>query len=307
MKHFTLKICTSVLALMLACPVFSQITLQYNFKQGEIFKQNIEANTNLVQKVMGQEIKIGSVVNSKINYEVMDVKDENYTLKVTYKEFKMKTAAPGVGDISVDSNTPEDIATLQNLGPMFKAMVDKPVEVVMTKTGKVKSIKGVEKLKEALQNSFDKNIPEDIKQQLIAQTGAQFFEESIKMLFEQNSSFFPDKPVNAGSTWNTKTFTRISNFTMNNDMKMTLKNIENDEAVIEVEGTVSTPEGYEQEINGMKAKLALKGTQKGLIKVNKNTGWATSSNIKQNFEGNMEVQGMQIPISVNSTALITDK
>jgi hypothetical protein len=307
MKHFTLKISTSVLALMLAFPAFSQITLQYNFKQGEIFKQNMEANMDLLQKVMGQEIKIGIVMNSKINYEVMGVKDENYTLKVTYKEFKMKTAVPGVGDISFDSNTPEDIATQQDLGPMFKAMVDKPIEVVMTKTGKIKSVKGVEKLKEAMSNSLDKNIPENMRQQLTAQSGAQFTEESLKAQFEQNSNFFPDKPVNTGDSWNVKTSLNVSNFTMNSDMKVTLKNIENDEAVIEVEGTVSTPEGYEQEINGMKAKLALKGTQKGLFKINRNTGWANSSNLAQSFEGNMEVQGMQIPISASSTTLTTDK
>ncbi|MDR1338726.1 MAG: DUF6263 family protein [Prevotellaceae bacterium] len=307
MKRFTLKISISALALMLVFPVFSQITLQYNFKQGETFKQNMEVSMNVVHSIMDQEMKASITMNCKTNYEVMDVKDENYTLKITYKEFKMNTAAPDAGNISFDSNTPEDIATQQDLGPMFKAIVDKPLETVITKRGEVVSAKGMEKLAEAMRNSLDENIPEDIKQQLITQTGAQFSEESIKALFMQNSNFFPGKPVNTGDSWNVKTSMNIPNFTMDIDTKITLNDIENGEAVMEVEGNISTPEGYEQEFNGMKVKVIFKGTQKGLVKINRNTGWITSSNMTQSFSGNMEIQGMQIPISATSTILITDK
>jgi hypothetical protein len=93
---------------------------------------------------------------------------------------------------------------------------------------------------------------------------------------------------------------------MDTELMLTLKSIESDVATIYFEGSIFTPEGYEQEVNGAKIKVTLKGTQQGLLKVNKNTGWIISSNITQSFDGNVEAQGMQIPLSVTSISSTTD-
>jgi hypothetical protein len=308
MKKNTVKISALALAIMFAFPAFSQITLKYNLKKGEALKQNMVTSMNLAQKIMDQEMKIDMTIDMQSTYDVKDVQGDNYVMDMTYKAMKMSMAMPGgAGNMTFDSNTAEDVATPQNMGAMLKAIVNKPLEIVMSKTGKVESVKGVEKLNEAMVSSLDKSIPDQMKQQLVTQFGSQFSEEALKTMFTQNSNFFPDKPVNTGDSWNLKSSTTVSNFKMDIDMKMTLKSIENDAVNIAIEGTVSTPEGYEQEINGMKAKITLKGKQQGLVKVNKNTGWIISSKITQNFDGNIEAMGMQIPLSATSTITITDK
>jgi hypothetical protein len=308
MKKNTVKISVLALAIMFAFPAFSQITLKYNLKKGETLKQNMETSMDLTQKIMDQEMKVGLSINMKSTFDVKDIKGDNYVLDMTYKAMKMSMAMPGgAGDMTFDSNTTEEVATLQNIGPMLKAIIDKPLEIVMSKTGKVESIKGVEKLHEAMINSMDENISDQMKQQMIIQFGSQFSEEALKTMFAQNFNFFPDKPVNTGDSWNMKSSTTVSNFKMDIDIKMTLKSIENDAVTIAIEGTVVTPEGYEQEINGMTTSVTLKGTQQGLVKINKNTGWVISSNITQSFDGNIEAMGMQIPLSAISTTTITDK
>jgi hypothetical protein len=188
---------------------------------------------------------------------------------------------------------------------MFKAVVDKPFEVEMTKTGKAKSVKGLEKLNEAMLNSFDESVPENIKQQLIGQFSSQFSEEAFKSQFEQSTGYFPDKPVGIGDSWNVKMTTKASNFEVNLDLKSTLKNVENNEVSLGIDGTVSTPEGYEQEVNGVKTKVSLKGTQKGTVKINKDTGWVISSDITMIFNGEMELMGMKVPVYSTSKATIT--
>jgi hypothetical protein len=305
MRNFTLKISALILALMLVLPTFSQVTLKYNFKKGDIFKQSIATNTDLTQKVMDQEMKIKISFNGKSTFEVKEVTNENYTLEMKYKELKMSVAMPGM-DLSFDSNTPEDVATMQDFGPMLKVIVDKPVEIVLTKAGIVESVKGTDKLGEAMLNSLDENIPDASKQQLISQFGSQFSEEQFKSLFSQNAGYFSDKPVNTGDSWNYKLSTTTSNITFDIDTKMTLKSIAGDVVTIDAEGTFSTPEGYETEMNGMTAKVALKGAQKGLVKIDKNTGWIISSEMTQNFAGDMELMGMKIPISSISTTSISD-
>jgi hypothetical protein len=299
MKHFTLKISTLSLFLMFvlfSCGDKEKITLEYNLKQGETLKQNMVMNMDLVQKMMGQEIKISLAMTMKMAFDVKESQGDDYTLEVKFKELKTEAGIPGMGNISFDSNTSENVATQENIGPMFKAVVDKPFEVVMNKTGKTKSVKGIDKLLEAMLGSFDENVPEEIRQQLIGQLGSQFSEEAFKAQFAQYTGYFPDKPVAVGDSWNVKMTTTVSNFSINLDLKSTLKSIEDNVVNLDVDGTVSTPEGYEQDVNGMKAKITLKGTQKGALKINKDTGWAIFSDITVNFNGEIEVMGMKVPV-----------
>ncbi|MDR2384015.1 MAG: DUF6263 family protein [Prevotellaceae bacterium] len=307
MKNFTLKTGVLTLALMFALPVFSQVTLKYNFKKGDILKQNMSETLDLSQKIMEQESKVNVVLTTYAIFEVKDVKDAKYTLEMKYKEVKVNTMIPGIGNILLDSNVSENIATIQNLSPVLKAVVDKPVEIVVTATGKVESIKGVDKIGEAMLHSLDANINDATKQQLISQFGVQFSEKSISSFLSQNEGYFSSKPVNTGDSWNCKISSKISNIEMDIDMKITVKSIEADIVTLDAEGTLVSPEGYEIELNGMKAKATMKGSQKGWVKIDKATGWVVSSTITQTIDGNVEALGINIPMSINSTISVSDK
>jgi hypothetical protein len=283
-----------------------KIPLEYNLKQGEILKQNIVMNMDMVQKFSGQEMKISLVTGMKMDFEVKEAQKDSYLLEMKVKEMKMTTEVPGMGNLSFDSNTDEDVATQENLSPMFKAIIDKPVESVMTKAGKLQSIKGLDKFMEAMINSLGEDMPENVRQQITGQFGSQFSEETFKSQLEQSLGYFPGKPVGTGDSWNYKMSTKYSNFATSIDMKSTLKSIDGNVLSIDIEGTVSTPEAEsEQEINGMKVKISLNGTQKGILKVNKDTGWLISSDLAVNFNGNMEVMGMKVPLYVASTIQVT--
>jgi hypothetical protein len=315
MKHLILKISTLSLVSMLilsSCGNGSKekITLQYNFKQGDVLKQNMVMSMDLVQKAMGQEMKINLVMSSKTTLDVKESREDSYALEVKFKELKTEIKMPNLdaaGTISFDSNTDDDVATQTNLGPMFKAVIDKPFEVVMTNTGKVKSVKGLETFVESMLNSFDENVSEDIRQQMATQFGSQFSEEAFKSQFEQNTRYFSDKPVGVGDSWNVKMETTASNFAITVDVKSSVKSIEGNDVNLNIDGTVSTPAGYEQDFNGVKAKVSLKGTQKGTMKVSKDTGWVISSDIMMNFNGEIEIEGMKVPVYAASKITVTSE
>jgi hypothetical protein len=68
MKYLILKISTLSAVLMLflfSCENKEKITLQYNFKQGDILKQNMVMSMDIVQKIMDKEVKINFVMNMK--------------------------------------------------------------------------------------------------------------------------------------------------------------------------------------------------------------------------------------------------
>jgi hypothetical protein len=291
--------------ILFSCGNREKITLEYNLKQGETLKQHAVINMDMVMKFMGQEMKISLIMEMKMAFDVKESQSDSYTLGVRYKELKTDMRMPEVGSISFDSNTDKNIATQTDFGPVFKAVIDMPFEIEMTKTGKIKSVKGLEKLNEAVRNSFDESVPENMRQQLTGQFGSQFSEEAFKSQFEQFTGYFSDKPVATGDSWNIKTTTIASNFKINTDLQSTLKSIENNEVNLSINGTVSTPEGYEQEVNGVKTKVSLKGTQKGTVKVNKNTGWLISSDITMIFSGEIEVMGTKVPVYSTTKATVT--
>jgi hypothetical protein len=298
MKYIILKIVASVLILMpvlSSCGNNDRITLQYNMKKGEIYKHNMASNTDLVMTVMGQEMKINMAMYMKMTYEVKDVRNGgDYALEVKFKEMKL---APGGASMSFDSNTSDSIVTIENPGLLFRAIIDKPFEIVIDKIGKVQSITGMEKFHEYILGSFDENLPEEVKQQIITQVGGQFTEQSFKSQFEQSTGCFPDKPVKIGDKWNNKSSIRVStNITVNLDMDTRLKSVEDSVATVSFEGTISTPEGSVQEINGISAKMNIKGSHKGTMKLNMNTGWIISSDMTHNFTGDIEVMGQKTPI-----------
>jgi hypothetical protein len=298
-----------VLMVLFSCGNKDKITLQYDFKQGEVLKQNMVINMDLVQKFMNQEMKVSITMGMKMTFEVKESRDSDYTLEVRYKELKVEAGMPGVnvGKITFDSNTADSVATETNLGPMFKAIVDKPFETVMDKTGKVKSVKGLETCFENMINTFSDSVPESFRQQTIGQFGSQFSEEAFKSQFEQTTGYLPDKPVGIGDSWNTKLETKASSFAITVDAKLTLKSVEDNVVNVDLDGTVATPEGYEQEIKGMKTKIALKGTYKGTLKLNRNTGWIVFSDMMMNINGDIEVMGMKVPVYTALKATVTDE
>ncbi|MDR0385312.1 MAG: DUF6263 family protein [Prevotellaceae bacterium] len=305
MRHFILNICASVAALIAVLPVYAQITLKYNFKEGDTFRQNMITSMNMTQKIMDQEIKMDFSINTQMACRVKNVRDDSYTMEITHKAIIINMVG-GNNSVTFDSNTPKDTATAQDVSPMLKAIVNKPVEIVVNSAGQVESGKGFDKLFEAMNNSLDKNISEQTKQQMTELIKPHLSEESFKNMFMQNSIFFPGKPVSTGDRWNAKTSIAVSNFAVDVDMNMTLKSVDDSSAVIDVDGLASMPENFEQELNGTKAKVTLKGTHKGLVKIDKDTGRIISLNATQNLSGDIEITGMKIPITAILTKSVTD-
>lgn len=291
--------------ILFSCGNKEKYVLEYNLAQGATYRQSIDMNMDLVQTVMNQEMKVNMIMNMKTVFDVKESRDDSYVLDMKFEELKTDINMPMIGTVSLDSNTTDDIATQANPGAIFKALINKPIETVMTKTGKIESVKGVDSLLSGMINAFDESMPETIRQQMLTQFSSQFSEEAIKNQLEQNIGYLPDKPVSTGESWKMKMETKASNFLLIVDLKSTLKSVEDSIFTIDVEGTVATPDGYEQDINGVKAKIILTGTQKGTLKLNRATGWVISSDITMDFNGDTEFSGMKIPIVATSKVTVT--
>ena len=317
MKQFTIKISLFSLFLIILLSACGggdsnkkannngeKYTLEYKLAKGDTFKQNVATDMNMSQEAMGQQIEIGIKMNMGMHYDVIDVQDSSIALEMKFDEMKMSMTSP-MGAIEYDSNTTEEYATLQDMGPMFKAIIGIPVEIIVDKTGDVKSAKGFEKLADAMIVSLSNNFDASTKEQMVTQFGEQFSEESIKSMLNASGNL-PDKPVAIGDKWNINMSTKNGNIEMIVNMEMVLKSVENNVATIEGEGSLGTDEPVIQDANGMEVKITMKGTQKSIVKIDMNTGQTISAVVDQNVTGESEVMGMKVPMKMKIKTTITN-
>lgn len=310
MKKFKFTSLFLLLALSVAlfsCKDDKSYKLEYNLKAGDVYHQTVIMKMELTQKMMGQSMKVNSDIQMKYHYDVIDATaDSIYTLAFVYDHLKMTMDIPG-SSVTVDSETEAEIATLTDMNPIFKALTGVYIELKMNKQGKVISMTGLDKLVDAIVNSIDESMDETIRQQLVAQFEQQFGGDSMEKMFDQLSSYFPENEVKIGDTWNNNMHVG-GQVNMDINVLMKLKNVKDHVATLEANGDFVTDEGgIVQEINGMETKITMKGTQKGIVKIDLNTGWQISSEMTQNFDTETEVGGAKIPQTiVMKTTIVTE-
>ena len=197
----------------------------------------------------------------------------------------------------INSDAPGS-STDASIGNAFKSIIGLPIDIQLTKQGKVTSVKGLDKLTGNL-NAINN---EQFKQML----GQQFSEKTIQMLIEQSSAYFPGKPVAVGDSW--EVVTNISNQDIDiiSKMNLNLKQVTNNIATLEITGTLATPEGgVVTNVQGMDAKVSVDGKQTGNIQLDLKTGWIVRSEITQNFKQNMEIMGQPMQQDIASKTTIT--
>jgi hypothetical protein len=281
-------------------------TLEYKLAKGDVFEQSVSMDMSIIQSVGGDDTKMINLMSIETNYEVVDVKDDVYTMAFQYDSIKLETDM-GIMRLFLNSNTSETIATVDNLSPMLKTMIGPRLELEMDKYGKVHSVGGYDVMLEDMMRSLDHKISMSNKEAMVDHIGQQLSEETLKSIFEQTSSYYPEKPVGQGDSWH-----RIMNATVGGgigvsvDLKMTLKGVKDNIAIIEGEGVIETPEGgITQIIEEFKAKINLKGTQHGTIKIDMNTGLPVNVEITQNIEGVTEIPIMSMPMILTSKISMT--
>ena len=294
MKYLIKKISavTGVLFVVLAlvcCKEEAKYTFKLNLEQGSVLKQ--KTVSDIETSTMGQK----SSMNTEVEYscEVKEVSDKGYLLGLKYESLKVSMPLMG---ITLDSNTEDELITLQNMSPILKVLTKNPIEIQVDKTGKVGSVNGLENISEKISEAFDPSVSEELKPQLIEQFGTLYSSESLKNLF--NQTVYPEVPVKLGDKWKTEFDVTINNMSFKVSADVSLKSVENDVAALELDGTIVTAEGATQEFAGVKMTFSLKGTQKGTMKVNLKTSLAVESTLTQDVSGEVEVAGMKSEMSV---------
>lgn len=281
------------------------VKLALNLKKGDKFDITNSTVQNIEQTIMGQNQKSEVESGMTYKYEVTDV-DKNGTasIKVTYKWIKIRQKA-GFTTSEYDSKTAGKDDPVPPFATVYAALVGKSFTMKMDKKGEVTDVKGMDKVIDGIMEQ-EKLIgkPEEakVRESLEKEIGS----DAIKETLGSAHSFFPKKAIKVGDKWSDEQ--NISaGFPLKIKTDYTFKEEKDGLVIITSESKISLGDGDKTMDNGM-AKITydeFSGTQKGVTKVDKKTGWVMESTVDQDLDGKMTMEGgmfgkMTIPMNIKS-------
>lgn len=271
------------------------VQLKFNLKAGEKYLFSSVVKQHITQEMMGQKIVTKQDMTSDYIYDVQAVQNGTTTINVTFNALKMDTdVAGGMQQLHFDSANPDagtgELKVLTNL-------IGKSFLMRVNETGQVENIEGLAELIE----SIDDQHAEILKQS--------FGDSSIIQSMNQITNIYPDKPVNTGDSWVKKSSGSIAGMLHSTvTSQFSLSAINEGVATLSVDGQMvfSKLEGSNNPLF-QNAELDLNGTQQGTMEVDRATGLPTQTTLKQNVNGTLAIQGMEIPMNIESDIIITGK
>ena len=305
MKHFVYT--------LLFCAAISYCSAQtfkpaLNLANGATYYLNSTANSAITQTIAGQEMKINVGLAFSMAFKVTGTIDSVYSMEVSYRSLNMTMDAAG-NAITLDSkkNDPQDLPSV-----MVATIMNKPFNIEMTKSGRVKSVSNLDKIFAAFDTftQMDAAKRDQVKVMLTQSFGPNAFKGNI----EVGTAIFPAAPVAKEGKW-------VVNTTLESPVKAIvsinyqLVDVAAGLYIIHGNGTITSDKNAAPaDVNGMPVKYNLNGSLVSDIRVDKATGWISEMKLKQILMGDMQILdnpqvpgGMTVPLSFNTDAVTTSK
>ncbi len=254
----------------------AQPTQKIVLKKGQKIKLEQVDKTTMRISAMGQSMDINSDNDMITLLEVKAIDDNKFTLSSTLKRIKMSAEMMGNSQ-SYDSDNPADKNS--EMAKEFENKLNKPEEAIVDHQGKEinEKNKGMEISGNPMENMF----------KMIAAKGAV---SSAFMLLPANAS--------VGSSWSDSGMIE----TIKTLKTYTIKSISNDEAVIELKGTISGEKSADMQ--GMEMNVKMNSQLSGEILSDIKTGLVKRTNIITDMNNEVEMMGASNPMTGKVTTTI---
>ncbi len=282
-------------------------TLELNLKTGETYSQSYKSNSTILQSIGGQNMEIKIEVQGKWGFQVLGIEKDLYTLEIKYQSLSMNMQMPQ-GTMEFSSEKKDNDPASAVLG----ALVDKPFQVKMSKTGKISEIGGVEELFTSATSALGQ-MDDMQKKQILDQVVQAYGDKAFQANMETTTAIFPDAKVAKGDSWRLTTKLE-SNITADIETVYTLADVLNDVYVITGKSEIKAVNSDEyKQMGGMEMKQNLtSGSMTSTLKLDKTTGWIKEGETTQEMDMDLILKdspqvpgGMSIPMQIDTQMKIT--
>ncbi|HYF67133.1 MAG TPA: DUF6263 family protein [Ohtaekwangia sp.] len=285
----------------------ADVKLEYTFKVGDEYTWSQLTKQTIKQSFGGMEQNIENNIEGEMNLKVKALTPNGAEIETTFTRLKHTMTSPQMNSV-MDSEGADD--KMEN--KIFKALLNKPFSLFLTKLGKIEKVENMENLWSGLSGlGLDENELAARKQSLQQMFG----ESAIKSGFEQAFVTYPENKVKPGDTWKV-TVTPPMNFPLSLENTWSFTGVEGNAAKLTADG-VATTSDKEKAISlpgGLKAKIDLGGKQAMKSSIDTKSGWPTKLDMMSELKGKMILlaggpipEDMDIPMEIFSENSFTMK
>jgi hypothetical protein len=266
---------------LLACKSNSEDIL-IKLTKGQSYTQHTFSRISVAMNMMGTEIPGISTYDAVQKFDVVDVKDSIYTLKVTYQSIssKIKYDSQSTKMISnVDSNVFSDNPKLR----VLDALKGKSYQIKMSNKGRVIETMGADSMLKDLITTMP-DIPGESKAGLIFEVLNSYGDRGIKLNAELLMCLYPKQPVREGDSWDANRKGGDNLMEPKIEAVYTLDKITESAYEISGKSNVSMNSGDEM-AEKVNIRIKLSGTKNSNSKIDKKSGLITEIKIAQDING----------------------
>ena len=269
--------------------------LKLNPDNGSNYVYNFTNTSIVLTKVNEKEIESTNKLTIDVDYSISKDSAGSFLLAMKYNNVIIYTK-------NQDAENTIDMATagltgnpVENVLQMLKGA---NIVAEVKPNGEVMYVKGYKELAETILNSLGEGSANDrrIVQAQLEQTVERGM---IKSGLEQLFKLFPDSAIHVNDRWKLEK-SQDDQIGLKSKASFKLKEVEDSVAYIVSEGGILS-DGTPLNLAGQAVKANLKGTQHGSYQINRFTGMLIESEVTADVEGDIEVMGKIIPISIKST------
>lgn len=284
------NVCSILIFSFLSALTFSQTTLQYNLKVGDVFTVKQNARQVITQELDGAFHEITNTIYGLLEFRVVGKKADTFELTITFKDLTFNVNSSIQGELlnvnALDSEADD------SQSKMFHSLLDVPVHLVLARNGDILEVTGgdilVSKMAESsgLQDPFSLNL---MKKSLEREFGSAALSESYKQL----TYIYPTKKINIGDSWQNEYTGKLSA-----KNTWTLKGLTTSNANITGKAVVA------MDVTEPATTMKLNGTQMTAIITNLTTGFIqkmTVEGVSDGYSTMTQMGGQEIPTTIKST------
>ncbi len=266
--------CSGILTLSFLSSCGSTAKLSFNPKVGESY--HYMSNTEMDMAMMSMNIEMN--VKTYFALNVMEKADTTFHIKMSYDSLMISQSNPMSGKIEYNSNTYDEGSADQStkmIAGTLEELKNKEFDAWVSSSGHLIKLEGADNLGDAggmMQGTDPSGI---IKSVVIA---------------------FPGGELKEGQNWTVKQSS--GSIGIESTVTYTIKSIGSDEIVLDM--STSIPENQEMESNGVSMTIS-NFSSTGEVTVERKTGMLLEMHTKQSMDMQMNMQGMDMTATTEST------
>ena len=270
--------------------ISQKVSGKLKFEQGQIFDVSIRVKNNISQQAMGQTIDFNVDASGNHSYKVTNTTDDNCTLNHTVQ--RITFAFDGMGQKrTFDSNVEKDVNG--QFGKPIKDLLAKKYDIIIDPTGKT-----LMTIPEKIQLA-----PTDSRLAIVT-TMLKDVLDIVQPPQKGKGSFFkvlPETETGKEETWTESTINENGKF----DAAYTISVITDSIIVVDFVATSLTIS--KAEMMGSETTTTMTNKSTGKIILDRATGIMKEKTITTNSNGNTEAAFGTLPVTSNTTTIITVK